>query len=290
MKVRARGSVNVRLREMSSPSGGVMRPASRPAGARGRSISARSDKEPIGSQVEKPGKGTKARALVLAPTRELALQIEANAKSYSAVCKLRAVALVGGESVTKQLNQLSRGADIIIATPGRLNDFILRKVVPFDSIEVFILDEADRMLDMGFLPQVRRIMNYLPRKRQTMLLSATLSRAVEQLAREMTTSPIRVEAARPAATVATLTQSAYSVLSHAKVPLLLRLLEDDAEGSFLVFTETKRGADRVAGFWLLTAQRRNDTWIAIVTAEQGAGELQSGQVRVLVGRLAPESS
>ena len=151
---------------------------------------------PIIERLQKPSKGTKPRALVLAPTRELALQIEANAKSYSAACKLRSVALVGGESVTKQLNALSRGADIIIATPGRLNDFILRRVVSFDLIEVFVLDEADRMLDMGFLPQVRRIMNHLPRKRQTMLLSATLSRAVEQLAREMTTSPIRVEARR----------------------------------------------------------------------------------------------
>lgn len=239
---------------------------------------------PIIERLQKPSKGTKPRAMVLAPTRELALQIEANAKSYSAACKLRSVALVGGESVTKQLNALSRGADIIIATPGRLNDFILRRVVSFDLIEVFVLDEADRMLDMGFLPQVRRIMNHLPRKRQTMLLSATLSRAVEQLAREMTTSPIRVEASRPAATVATLTQSAYSVLSHAKVPLLLRLLEQDAVGSYLVFTETKRGADRVAR--MLTANRHS---VETIHSDRNQSQrnralasFKSGRVRVLV--------
>jgi ATP-dependent RNA helicase RhlE len=140
------------------------------------------------------------------------------------------------------------------------------------------------MLDMGFLPQVRRIMQHLPRQRQTMLLSATIANAVEQLAHEMMMDPVRVEASRPAATVATLTQSAYSVLSHAKVPLLLRLLDQDGEGSFLVFMETKRGADRVARV-LAAHQHRVDTIHSDRTQSQrnrALASFKAGQVRVLV--------
>ena len=160
------------------------------------------------------------RALVLAPTRELALQIEANAKSYCRAARLRTVSVVGGESAFKQIKALNSGVDILIATPGRLNDLIERGEVPLKSIEVFVLDEADRMLDMGFLPQVRRIIKHLPRDRQTMLLTATLSRAVEQLARELKPNHVRVEAARMATTVATLTQKAFPVLSHAKAAVV----------------------------------------------------------------------
>ncbi|HVG20446.1 MAG TPA: DEAD/DEAH box helicase [Blastocatellia bacterium] len=187
-----------------------------------------------------------ARALILAPTRELALQIEANAKSYSRAARLRTVSVVGGESVSRQVKALDSGVDILIATPGRLNDLIERGAVSLKAIEVLVLDEADRMLDMGFLPQVRRIIRHLPRKRQTMLLTATLSRAVEQLARELLTDYVRVEATRAATTVATLTQKAFPVLSHAKIPLLLALLKQHTEGTFLVFTQTRRGADRLA--------------------------------------------
>jgi ATP-dependent RNA helicase RhlE len=238
---------------------------------------------PLIERLQQPIQG-KARALVLAPTRELALQIAANAHYFSRAARLRTVALVGGEHVTTQLRRLAAAADMLIATPGRLNDFILRGVVHFEAIEVFVLDEADRLLDMGFLPQVRRIMQHLPRQRQTMLLSATISRAVEELAYEMMTDPVRVEASQPTATVATLTQSAYSVLSHAKVPLLLRLLEQDGDGSFLVFMETKRGADRVARV-LATHRHRVDALHADRTQSQrnrALARFKSGQVRVLV--------
>ncbi|MEW6212992.1 MAG: DEAD/DEAH box helicase, partial [Acidobacteriota bacterium] len=151
-----------------------------------------------------------------------------------------------GERESKQLRALDARPDIIVATPGRLNDFLSRKMVSLKTIQFFVLDEADRMLDMGFLPQVRRILAHLPRERQTMLLSATLSSDVERLAREMLRDPARVEAARKRATVATLNQKAYPVLAHAKVPMLLALLRYHAEGSFLVFTETKRSADQIA--------------------------------------------
>jgi ATP-dependent RNA helicase RhlE len=232
-------------------------------------------------QQSAPGK---TRALVLAPTRELAWQIAAHARLFSSVTRHRTVALVGGESVMKQLRLLTAGTDLIIATPGRLNDFICRGVIGFESIEVFVLDEADRMLDMGFLPQVRRIIQRLPCQRQTLLLSATISGTVEQLAREIMTAPIRVEASRFAATVATLTQRAYSVLAHAKVPLLLRLLEQDSEGSFLVFMETKRDADHVAHV-LAVHQHRVDTMHADRTQAQrnrALASFRSGQIRVLV--------
>jgi ATP-dependent RNA helicase RhlE len=186
------------------------------------------------------------RALILAPTRELALQIEANANSFAVGARLRTVAVVGGESAPRQINALKTGVDILIATPGRLNDLIERGCVRLGLVEVLVLDEADRMLDMGFLPQVRRIIKHIPRKRQTMLFTATFTRDVERLAHELTLDHLRVEAARPAPTVATLNQKAYPVLSHAKAPLLLALLKQHSEGSFLVFTQTRRGADNLA--------------------------------------------
>jgi ATP-dependent RNA helicase RhlE len=236
---------------------------------------------PIIERLKRPGR---LRALVLAPTRELALQIEANAKSYSRTARLRTVSVVGGESAFKQIKALNSGVDILIATPGRLNDLIERGEVPLQFIEVFVLDEADRMVDMGFLPQVRRILKHLPRDRQTMLLTATLSRAVEQLARELKPDHVRVEATRLTTTVATLTQKAFPVLSHAKLPLLLALLKQHTEGSFLVFTQTRRGADRLAQ--VLTANKYN-----VVTLHSDRSQSQrnsaldsfrSGRVRVLV--------
>jgi ATP-dependent RNA helicase RhlE len=198
---------------------------------------------PIIQRLSRPGQ---TRALVLAPTRELALQIEANAKSYGRTAGLRTVAVVGGESQPKQIRALRTGIDILVATPGRLNDLIERGTVPLKAVEVLVLDEADRMLDMGFLPQVRRIIKHLPTKRQTMLLTATLSRDVERLAQELLTTHVRVEATRVAGTVATLTQKAFPVLSHAKTPMLLAMLRQHPGATFLVFTQTRRCADRVA--------------------------------------------
>lgn len=234
--------------------------------------------------IERLKKHGAARALILAPTRELALQIETNAKNYSRAARLRTVSVVGGESISRQVQALDSGIDILIATPGRLNDLIDRGAVSLKTIEVLVLDEADRMLDMGFLPQVRRIIKQIPQKRQTMLLTATLSRAVEQLTRELLTDYVRVEAARSATTVATLTQKAFPVLSHAKTPLLLALLKQHTEGSFLVFTQTRRGADRLSQ--VLTGNKYD-----VVTLHSDRSQSQrnaalasfrSGRVRVLV--------
>ena len=198
---------------------------------------------PIIERLKRPGH---LRALILAPTRELAIQLDSNAKSFCEASGLRSTAIVGGEKYAGQTRALGSGVDILIATPGRLNDLIERGNVPLKLVEVFVLDEADRMLDMGFLPQVRRIVARLPRKRQTMLLTATLSRAVERLASEMVTDGVRIEAGPPARTVATLSQKAFPVLGHAKIPLLLNLLGQHPDGSFLVFAQTKRCADRLS--------------------------------------------
>ncbi|HYL98091.1 MAG TPA: DEAD/DEAH box helicase [Blastocatellia bacterium] len=224
------------------------------------------------------------RGLVLAPTRELALQIEENAKTFGRVAGLRTVAIVGGANISRQSNTIKSGVDILVATPGRLNDLLERRIVALREINILVLDEADRMLDMGFLPQVRRIIKHVPAKRQTMLLTATLSSAVSALAAETMRNPVRIEATRRAATVATLCQKAYAVLSHAKIPLLLALLRQHPEDSFLVFTHTKRGADKVAT--VLTANK-----YPVVTLHSDRSQSQrnsalasfrSGRARVLV--------
>lgn len=226
----------------------------------------------------------KTRALVLAPTRELAIQIEATAKIYGRTAGLRTVAVVGGENLSRQVKALHVGVDILVATPGRLNDLIERGSVDLRYVEVLVLDEADRMVDMGFLPQVRKIIRHVPAKRQSMLLTATLSREVEQLTRELATNAVRVEAARTSNTVATLTQKAFAVLSHAKTPMLLALLRQHSDETFLVFTQTRRGADRVAR--ILTANKHE-----VVTLHSDRSQSQrntalsnfrAGRVRVLV--------
>jgi len=234
--------------------------------------------------IEKLQKRGPTRALILAPTRELANQIDSNAKSYSSAARLRTALIVGGESASAQIKALKSGVDIVIATPGRLNDLIERGVVPLKNIEILVLDEADRMLDMGFLPQVRRIIKHLPIRRQTMLLSATLSGAVEQLARELMKACERVVAAQPAATVATLQQKAFPVLSHAKLPLVLALLQQHADGTFLIFTQTRRGADRLSK--VLTS---NKFGVATLHSDrnqsqrnQALASFRSGRARVLV--------
>ncbi len=236
---------------------------------------------PIIERLEKPGA---LRALILAPTRELAIQIETNAKRYSRKAGLRTLVVVGGENLARQIKALRAGVDILIATPGRMNDLLERGAVRLKETEVFVLDEADRMLDMGFLPQVRQITRHLPAKRQTMLLTATLSRAVEQLAREMMSNAVRLESETSATTVATLDQKAFPVGSHAKLPLLLALLKQHKEGSFVVFTQTRRGADRLSQV-LIANNHDVVTLHSDRTQSQRNRALASfrdGQVRVLI--------
>jgi len=183
------------------------------------------------------------RALVVVPTRELALQVADHARQLSHNLPLRIATVYGGVSLRGQVQALQRGADIVIATPGRLLDHAARGNINFTSVQLFVLDEADRMLDIGFLPDIRRIASLLPPDRQTMLFSATLQ-PILGLAREVTRDAVRVEVEQTV-TPDAITQVMYRVPEHLKFELLQRLLMDASLDSVLLFVRTKRRADRI---------------------------------------------
>jgi ATP-dependent RNA helicase RhlE len=191
----------------------------------------------------RPGAG--ARALVLAPTRELALQITETFTLLGAAAGLRTATLIGGESMQPQLAALARRPDVIVATPGRLYDHLERRSATLASVRIVILDEADRMLDMGFAPQVERILAVTPVDRQTLCFSATMPPAVERLVRRHLVRPERIEVGVAARPVPRVTQRLYRAEAQHKTPLLLRLLGEE-RGQTLVFTRTKHRADRLA--------------------------------------------
>jgi ATP-dependent RNA helicase RhlE len=191
----------------------------------------------------RPGAG--ARALVLAPTRELALQIAEHFAMLGGARGLRTVTLIGGEPMGPQLAGLARRPDVIVATPGRLFDHIERRSATLSSVRIVVLDEADRMLDMGFAPQVERILAVTPLDRQTLCFSATMPEEVERLVRKHLSRPERVEVGTVAKPVAAVTQRLYATDSGQKMPLLLQLLGAE-RGQTLVFTRTKHRADRLA--------------------------------------------
>ena len=187
------------------------------------------------------------RVLVLAPTRELALQIQKNYSDLNNAKKNRSVIAIGGANIRTQLAELRRGAAVLIATPGRLLDLIERGAVTLSTVEFFVLDEADRMLDMGFLPAIRRVLLMLPNTRQTLLFSATMSSSIEQLAHSTTKQPKLIEAGPRGRTATMVEQIAYQVAQESKTALLLQLLEEDKSFErVLVFTRTRRGADRLS--------------------------------------------
>ena len=225
-----------------------------------------------------------ARTLIVVPTRELAVQVEQNIRKYGEHLTLRYALIYGGVGERPQIDALRRGVDIIVATPGRLLDLAGSGYVDFSHIEIVVLDEADRMLDMGFIPAIRQILSKVPRKRQTLLFSATFSREIEKTAAEFLSNPRTIEVARRATPVESVAQFVYMVERHQKVDLLIHLLKDAALDSVLVFTRTKHGADKLA--WKLTSAR-------IVTATLHSNRSQSqrlealrrfkaGHVRVLV--------
>ena len=186
------------------------------------------------------------RALVLAPTRELVVQIHENVCAYAKHLPLQIALIYGGVSERPQIQTLRHGVDLIIATPGRLLDLMGRNCVGFSKLEFLVLDEADRMLDMGFLPDMRRVMKALPRKRQTLLFSATLSKEIEAVTREFQTNPKTVQIGRRANPAETVAQFVYEVRKEDKPALLSHLLKDPAMNMVLVFSRTKHGADRIA--------------------------------------------
>lgn len=231
---------------------------------------------------ESSGRGP--RALVVAPTRELVVQIEENVRAYAKHVPLRMATVFGGVSERPQIEALRSGVDLVVATPGRLIDLMDQRVANLSGIEFLVLDEADRMLDMGFLPAIRRIVKALPQKRQTLMFSASLSREIEELTHQFQQSPKIVQIGRRANPAETVTQFAYDVRPHLKLALLLHLLRDPTFDTVLVFSRTKHGADKIA-------RRLESSGIKTGTIHSNRSQNQrlralkdfkSGAVRVLV--------
>ena len=192
----------------------------------------------------------KIKALVITPTRELAIQIDESFAAYGRHTGVSHTVIYGGVSQMAQTNALKRGVDVLVATPGRLLDLINQKFVDLREIEFFVLDEADRMLDMGFIHDIRKILPLLPKKRQTLFFSATMPPEIAQLADSILYNPAKVAVSPPSSTVDSIVQSLYMVEKVDKKDLLIDLLLDDEITSALVFSRTKHGADKIARFLL----------------------------------------
>jgi len=184
------------------------------------------------------------RALIIAPTRELAEQIHEAINSLGGQTRLRSLTVYGGGGVNPQVEKLKRGAEIVVACPGRLLDHIGQGTIDLSRLEVLVLDEADQMFDMGFFPDIRRILKHIPRKRQTLLFSATMPDEIRSLAHEVLTDPVTVQVGNTAPPV-TVNHALYPVEQHLKTPLLLELLHNTDTESVLVFTRTKHRAKRL---------------------------------------------
>jgi ATP-dependent RNA helicase RhlE len=221
---------------------------------------------------------------VLSPTRELASQIAEGFDSYGAGLGLRCVVIFGGVAQNPQVNKLRAGIDILVATPGRLLDLMGQGFVDLRDIEVFVLDEADRMLDMGFIRDVERVMERLPQEKQTLLFSATMPDDIERLARKFLHDPVRVEVTPPATTVEKIEQRMFHVDKADKRELLLHLFADPLVSRAIVFSRTKHGANRISE----VLERAGVAAAAIHgNKSQGAREralagFKSGRVRALV--------
>src|SRR5215475_1502280 len=224
------------------------------------------------------------RALILAPTRELAAQIDEHRRQLARHAGVAGAAIFGGVGMEPQEHALRRGVEIIVATPGRLLDHMRFPYARLAGLEILVLDEADRMLDMGFLPDVQRIARQLPARRQTLLFSATLPPPIVALAREMLRDPVAVNVGRPVAPAAGITQTAFPVPRELKSALLLKLLERPELASVLAFTRTKHRANRLAEFLLrhgVSADRIHGNR-SQAQRTQALDRFKARQVRVLV--------
>jgi ATP-dependent RNA helicase RhlE len=224
------------------------------------------------------------RALILTPTRELAAQVGESVKSYGKHLPLYSTVIYGGVSINPQIGELKRGVDILVATPGRLLDHAQQRTVDLSHVEIFVLDEADRMLDMGFLPDIRRVISLLPQRRQNLLFSATFPNDIRTLANKMLTSPVSVEIGERNAAAEKIEQAAYFADKGQKRGLLSWLIGSGDWRQVLVFTRTKHGANRLA------EQLERDGFTAAAihgNKSQGArtralADFKRGTVRVLV--------
>ena len=237
---------------------------------------------PIVEMLQKTDEGA-ASALILLPTRELAMQVERSFLAIRSSNKQRVALVVGGLSEASQLQAIRRGARVIVATPGRLEDFLKRKLVRLDGIKMLVLDEVDRMLDMGFQPAIARIAATLPADRQTLCYSATLEGSVREVARKYLNDPVRIEIGSVLKPTENVELRTFEVSPDKKQELLEQLLETE-KGSFLVFVRTKHGADRVArrlcrSGWTATQIHGDRTQSQRSSALRGFSE---GRHRVLV--------
>ncbi|MGQ9425009.1 DEAD/DEAH box helicase [Gilvimarinus sp. F26214L] len=236
------------------------------------------------SQTPQGSKFRPVRALILTPTRELASQVEASVRAYGKYSRLFSTAVFGGVKIGPQINKLRRGVDIVVACPGRLLDLVDQREIDLSTVEMFVLDEADRMLDMGFIPAIRRIVRLLPEQRQTLFFSATYSPEIKKLADNLLQSPISIEVARRNTAAETVTQRVHPVEGPRKRALLSELIGSGNWRQVLVFTRTKRGADR------LSRQLNTDGLSATAIhgdKAQGArnralADFKNGKARVLV--------
>jgi ATP-dependent RNA helicase RhlE len=225
------------------------------------------------------------RALILVPTRELAAQVETNARDYARFTDLRAGVVFGGVPIGPQERLLRReGVDLLVATPGRLLDLHQRQSVSFQDIEILVLDEADRMVDMGFAPDLKRILRELPSRRQTLMFSATMPPELNRVANEALVDPKRVDLAPPTRTASGITQGIYPVPRHLKTDLLDQVLLGPEVGSAIVFTRTKHGADRLSR----QLKQRGRAVAALhgdrsqSQRERALADLKRGRVQILV--------
>lgn len=196
----------------------------------------------------KPSRYKSIRTLILTPTRELAIQINDSIKAYGRFLPLKHTVIFGGVNQFHQVTTLQKGVEILVATPGRLLDLMNQGYVDLKYLEIFVLDEADRMLDMGFINDVRKVIAKLPVKRQTLFFSATMPPEIQKLSNDLLTNPVQVEVTPPSSTVDKIEQSLYYTNKGDKPALLLKLLNDMKITSALVFTRTKHGADKVVKF------------------------------------------
>lgn len=197
--------------------------------------------------LEKPqSRKREIRALILTPTRELAIQINDSISDYVTYTGIRHCVIFGGVKQHAQVAELKKGIDILVATPGRLLDLMNQKIISLHAVTHFVLDEADRMLDMGFIHDIRRLLPKLPKEKQTLFFSATMPKSIAELSQSILRKPVRVEVAPVSSVVDTIEQYIYFVEKPEKRDLLINLLKKEKEKSVLIFSRTKHGADRIA--------------------------------------------
>ena len=236
------------------------------------------------SETHELGQPRRVRALILTPTRELAAQVEESVRNYGRHLPLRTAVIFGGVSINPQFSQLRKGVDIVIATPGRLLDHVRQKTIDLSRVEILVLDEADRMLDMGFIRDMRKIFAVLPKQRQTLLFSATCPNEIRRLAADLLTSPAEIQVAPQNSTADRVTQVVYPVDKARKRELLSHRIGEGNWQQVLVFTRTKHGANRLAQ--QLTLDGLNAAAIhgnkSQAARTRALADFKAGKVRVLV--------